>query len=337
MIKSPRVNSRFHLISEALTKYPQASLRTLARILHGEFPQEFPSIEIARSALRYRAGQQGDSSGSTPKLKRKSGKAGTKTLAIPPGQTQSRAALKFPKPGSWLLISDFHVPYHNEKALEAAIKHAVDQKIQNVAIDGDAIDFYKLSTWSQDPRYRDPHEELKILNEVLLYIAHHFKGLKVYKSGNHEERYERYLFQRAPAMVGIEDFELPKILKLKDMDWQWVHGRQRFELGNLSVLHGHELPRGLTDPVNIGRGVWLRVRESAIVGHWHRTSMHMENAGIHKKLFTCYSLGCLCDLSPEYATINSWNHGFAIVRVGDKKTWNVSNRTIYDGQVYATE
>lgn len=48
----------------------------------------------------------------------------------------------------------------------------------------------------------------------------------------------------------------------------------------------------------------------------------------------CWSTGCLCDLRPEYARINKWNHGFAAVTVHDDGSFDVSNqRVTADGRV----
>ena len=59
----------------------------------------------------------------------------------------------------------------------------------------------------------------------------------------------------------------------------------------------------------------MRVQETILCGHWHRTSEHTETTGISRKVSSCWSVGCLCDLSPDYAIVNRWNHGFAIVDI----------------------
>ena len=105
-------------------------------------------------------------------------------------------------------------------------------------------------------------------------------------------------------------------------------------LGKLPVYHGHELPQGMSSPVNPARGLWMRVQESLICGHWHRTSEHTESTGLEKRLSSCWSLGCLCDLSPDYAIVNRWNHGFAVVDVEADGNYEVHNHKIIKGKVY---
>jgi hypothetical protein len=52
----------------------------------------------------------------------------------------------------------------------------------------------------------------------------------------------------------------------------------------------------------------------------------------HAETF-CWSTGCLCDLTPEYARINRWNHGAAIVTVFDDGEYEVHNFRIAHGKV----
>jgi len=40
----------------------------------------------------------------------------------------------------------------------------------------------------------------------------------------------------------------------------------------------------------------------------------------------------LCGLTPEYARINRWNHGFAIIE-NNGDSYKVNNYMIYDGKV----
>ena len=103
--------------------------------------------------------------------------------------------------------------------------------------------------------------------------------------------------------------------------------------GKLAVFHGHELPSGLTNPVNMARGAFLRMVDSVLVGHGHRSSNHTE-PDWQKREITTWSQGCLCDMNPEYARINKWNHGFATIEVQRGGNFNVTNlRVSPDGKI----
>ena len=339
MVKKKQAFDRATVVRELLRDHPEADTRTLARLLHEQYPHEFATIEKARSRIRYQRGASGKKKRNGIKDKEHFRKHGNhKTIAFPKGLKQVQRPVKIRTPGKYLVLSDLHVPYHCEKALESALRTGIDAGCEHLVLNGDFMDFYRLSRWDQDPRARNPDAELKIGAEVLEELNKHFSddSVRVFKVGNHEHRYHSYLYQRAPALIGIEEFRLDRVLPLKEHKWKFIHSKQEYHLGKLPMLHGHELPRGLTDPVNIGRGVYLRVAGTAMVGHWHRTSTHVETTGIDERLVPCYSLGCLCDLKPEYATINRWNHGFAIVTVGERGNYQVQNMIIHDGEVFAT-
>jgi predicted phosphodiesterase len=120
---------------------------------------------------------------------------------------------------------------------------------------------------------------------------------------------------------------LEEWLGCDDLGIEIVEDQRPIMLGKLPVLHGHELPKGLTNPVNMARGAYLRTAHTILVGHGHRTSGHSEPDLWREEVF-CWSTGCLCDMRPEYARINKWNHGFAFVEIAKDKSFDVSNLRI---------
>jgi hypothetical protein len=94
--------------------------------------------------------------------------------------------------------------------------------------------------------------------------------------------------------------------------------------GKLPIFHGHELGKGISSPVNASRGVFTRMISTALVGHHHRTSSHTEPNWKHEEI-VCWSTGCLCNLNAEYAVINKWNAGFAVVEVDGSGQFQVDN------------
>jgi hypothetical protein len=317
------------MITDLLNRYPDAPKKTLARLLRKEHPEEFTSVEQARTAIRIYTG----ASGKEKTVPIKVDKRPPGTLKIPKGQHQTRRPLTITTPGKWLMCSDWHVPYHDERALEAALRYAVDAGCEHLYLNGDLIDFYKSSQWEKDPRKRNLDYELRTLWSILDMVAPMFKGRKIYKIGNHEDRYTRRVWQATPELAVLPRFDLDEVLEVKQRGFEVVHSKQHARMNGLHVFHGHELARGFIAPVNVARGLWLRTNSRSIAGHWHRASVHVETAGVGEKTYPCYSLGCLCNLTPEYAPVNKWTHGFAIVELG--KGYSVANHIIDRGTVYA--
>jgi len=145
-------------------------------------------------------------------------------------------------------------------------------------------------------------------------------------------RWENFLKNKAPEILNIEEFKLPVLLKFAELGIQVIEDKQLVHIGELKVLHGHELPLK-SGGVNPARAVFLKTGDSVIVGHYHRKSEHVERT-LNNKLIKVYSTGCLADLSPGYMPFNNWTHGFAYIEVEKSGSYRVFNHTIIDGVVY---
>jgi hypothetical protein len=208
------------------------------------------------------------------------------------------------------------------------------QRLAALLLNGDIADFYAISRYMKDPKRRDFKAELEAVRSFLQWLRHEFPGIPiVLKCGNHEERWQHWLFQHAAEISDDPRMSLTAWLDLKENDIELVEDQRPVMLGKLPVLHGHELPKGMAAPVNVARGAFLRTLSTCLVGHSHRTSNHAESNMWHHET-ACWSTGCLCDLRPEYSKFNRWNHGFAMVTVHDGGAFDVQNyRVMLDGTV----
>ena len=232
------------------------------------------------------------------------------------------------------ILSDVHVPYHSEVAVAAAVGHLKEENLSGLLLNGDIADFYAISRYMKDPAKRDFKGELESVRGFLGWLRQEFPGIPiVYKTGNHEDRWQHWLFQHAAEISDDRRMSLTAWLDLDKLDIELVEDQRPVMLGKLPVLHGHELPKGMAAPVNVARGAWMRTLSTCLVGHSHRTSNHAESDMWHHET-ACWSTGCLCDLRPDYAVINRWNHGFAVCTVHDRGAFDVHNyRVMQDGTV----
>ena len=322
---------RDKIIDEVIDKFPNVGNRTLARLLVEQYPELY-TIESARGAIRYRFGASGK------KDRRYATKNELKdhcTLDLPPGIKEVKKPARFMRDGKWALMSDGHIPYHDEVSVENAVKYAVDNKIPNLYLNGDWVDFPKFSDFVQDPRSASPSNELNILKRFLKSLKKYFKGELVYKIGNHEVRYERYLYGRASAVVGIEEFELERVLGLREIGFRCISSKQHSIIGDLNVFHGHELPKGMGSPVNPAKSLYMRIKENGVVGHHHYMSYHVETHAMSKRTHQTFSMACLCQFIKDYSPVNNWNHGFGVATVQSRKT-QFRNMLIDRGKVCET-
>lgn len=310
---------------------PNAPTRTLAKRLADEFQV---TVEQARAVMRRVRGSSGAENKNKASLviPRGASPESAKTPKTPPTQLPDSLAAPW-EPLELdckraFVLSDVHIPYHAKSALEAALKHGESLDPDCVILNGDMADFYTISRHQKDPRKRKWKQELELNRQFSQHIRERFpKSRIIYKYGNHEERWEHYVWNHAPELADCEEMLLSQWLKLDAIGIEWIDNQRPIMLGHLPVFHGHELPKGMSSPVNQARGAFLRMLDTVLVGHGHRSSSHTEPNWMHTET-TCWSTGCLCDLNPEYARINKWNWGHAWVEVSQDKSFAVHNMRI---------
>lgn len=318
------------IVSELIAKFPEHGSQTLARMAYKASPQTFATLDSARCAVRRERGSMG-------------GRVRKYATAPKPAKPRGFDAIPtgIKELGDWipheiqaeklLVVSDIHAPFHDKEALVAALKHGKKEGCDTCLINGDFADFFAVSFWEKDPRLRNLANEIAITKEIQEIIAGKFERV-IWKLGNHEERWERYLKVKAPELLGVPEFTMQH--HFRHDQYTFVSGNQLMKFGKLFVVHGHEFGKSVFNPVNAARGYFLRGNESMLAGHYHHTSEHATRT-MGDSLITTWSTGCLCDLHPGYAPMNKWNHGAAIVeRLDDKGSFWVKNFKIISGRVY---
>lgn len=312
-------------------KYPDMPTLKLARLIYNEDGVYFKDVEAVRDVLRYIEGKKGS------RDRKKAKTLSTFKTAERPRNPYSLPASDETVFEPFILnhkkvaiFSDIHAPYHNIDALSKAIEVAKLEKVDACLINGDLFDFHGLSRFNRDPKKKNFASELQIGSEIILVIEKILQCPVYLKIGNHEDRYQHFLWMKAGELSGVEDFELKNLLA-KRCRVTVIDDKRIIKLGDLNCVHGHEFGGSVFSPVNIARGFYLRAKASTIGGHHHRSSEHTEQ-DINGRIVTTWSVGCLSELHPMYLPINSWNHGFAIVDV-DGDDFHVRNYRIYKGKV----
>ena len=324
------------IILEALDKFSQTPSLTIAKMVTKNNPTVFSSVESARALIKYYRGQSGDKlrQRMTAKPRPSPGKL-CPFASLPEGikHLNDRKPVVISGRAKAAILSDTHLPYHDKPALLEAIRNAKKFGADHIVLNGDIADFFAVSFWEKDPRLRNLANEINVVREFIVTLRKAFpKARIIYKLGNHEERWERFLQVKAPEVLGVADFELTNIFRLDKHGVELVKDCRPIRLGKLNVIHGHEFRWGITSPVNPARGFYQRGKEHCIGGHLHQTSSHSEKS-MNDSVVSCWSTGALCDLKPAYAPYNKWNHGYALVE-SNGKDFEVLNKKIIDGKSY---
>ena len=215
-----------------------------------------------------------------------------------------------------LIIPDTHRPFHDKRAYALMLKVAVDIKPSEIVILGDYADFYSVSSHSRDPRI------FSMLTDEIVDVLFGLEELdqlfpdakKVFIQGNHENRLERYLCDKAPALFGVTDTRF--LLEINDRpNWTFVpYGPNQVYSVLGSYLKARHEPLG-----NNAKLTATRALCSLVYGHIHRIE-ESHIVGLDGTNHVCFSVGWLGDKRKDQVfdyvkNHHQWQLGFGLVFV----------------------
>lgn len=309
------------IVFDAVQRFQTLPTRTIARYILDNYGDLWDgNLERIRTAIRRRRGTSGE------EKRREVYVLPTGDVKMPKtwGEVREPYVLS---PGLYVFLPDIHVPFHSVVAVESAVAYAKSQKVTGIIFPGDAQDCASISFWGSR-RKRNFDKEVEIFIDFLNFIQREFPSeKKVYLPGNHEYRLPRMYQTRVPDLMGLPLLAMDAVLNFEGRGFDFLEYSRLIMAGELPVLHGHELG-GVSTAVNPARGLMLKTKSFAMCAHFHRTSEHTDRS-IRNKLLTTWSMGCLCDLSPDWFPYgNNWNWGFALVNVEKDGNFEVENKRI---------
>jgi predicted phosphodiesterase len=320
------------LVKHYLLKYPDYPKRTLAKLIVQENP-DIGTINSVRNLILLSTGSMGETHKNKAIMHTKSTiQEGLEKLKVVSHNKEMQNVHL--GQGRYLVLSDVHIPYHDEDALTTALEWGLNNDVDTIILNGDIMDCYPVSSFVKDPLMPTLKEEIEMTKAFFSYLRELFPVIPIYfKIGNHEERVRTYLLRNAKEFSDVDNLKFENLLSLDSFKIQMV-GREIIKLGKLNVLHGHEMGESVFSPVNPARGMFLKAKSSTLFGHNHQVSHHSEN-NINGESTGVWSMGCLCTLSPDYRPFayTKWSHGFACVDVNEDLTFSVNNMKILKGKI----
>jgi predicted phosphodiesterase len=305
----------------------------LARIMYKKESLTFKDVEDCRDSLRGIEGKKKDAGYRETHIFPERPK---NPYNLPESYQEKREPLQLPTTcNNILLISDLHIPYHDIDAVTIALEYGVEHKVNTIVINGDLIDLHKISRFQSDPKKRSIKQEFDATKQFLRVLRQLFPNVEIYWiKGNHCSRMEKYLLQKAQEIWDDPYFHLEERLRLNEERIHLIDDKVLVKAGKLNITHGHHVFKGIFTPVSPARGAWMKAKENIIVGHLHRSSFHPE-VDINGQVTAAWSLGCLCELRPDYSPlISNSQHGFAHVLVNKDGSFSVKNYIIIDGKLH---
>lgn len=304
--------------------YPNKS--AIADKIFTDHPLHFTSKEDVRYWVRYVVGKAGDDHRQKKKF--------DDTMLPASKAKKTRHYYVHSSRDRILVISDIHFPNQDNKALAKAIQTGKERDVNCIIILGDLLDNTPFSSYDHPPDADDARAWFQMTDTFLLDLRMMFPDAEIiWAEGNHDNWYQRWLIKKAPMIWNDPYYQLQERLRLDEKDIIWLTQKQKIYIDGLILLHGHTLVKGIIAPVNAARGVFLKAKESTMIGHVHQSHSHTERT-LKDKLISCFSLGCLCTLEPDYDPHNTKHaQGFAII-TRKKGNFNVENYKYYNGQIY---
>ncbi len=171
-----------------------------------------------------------------------------------------------------LFITDTHSPYHDARAynLLETVVEKVSNKFKRVIIGGDFPDWYSVSSHSKDPSREETFlKEVETTKALLRRVeSWGFKRMD-YIMGNHEDRLDRYIHDKAPEMKGVVSTD--GLLELTKHKWHVTPYRDHMEVGKCYVTHDV----GKAGPTAV-RDAMASYQDNIVINHLHRTIYMVE-------------------------------------------------------------
>ncbi len=238
-----------------------------------------------------------------------------------------------------MIISDLHIPYQDKKAVDVMYQYGKKYKPDNIVINGDLLDFYRLSTFDQSPERVDSvPEEVEKGKEFIREIRKKFKDANIYFiEGNHEQRLQRYLW-RNPELHGLDVLKLDNLLEFKkskikyiktDGDY-WGKDTGHLKIGDLIIMHGDNRLNGASTSRHAGysaSNTMRGIQQSVAIGHIHRLALVKQRTPYGD--MTGVEVGCLCEI-PGNA---NWQQGFVTFETYKGKNSNYRLHEIKKGEL----
>lgn len=224
------------------------------------------------------------------------------------------------------VASDIHFPYQDDKAVKRFVTDCFLNQPDIIILNGDLLDFYKLSRFSKDPAGRSPRDEIEMCKSFLKDLRESCPKAEIYYTiGNHETRLEKYVLDKAPEIACLVD-NVFEIIKVSDYD---VIGCSSLLLNDTFMFkHGTRL--GNKSGLSAIKELEAHYLSGA-TGHTHRLAKFTTRKS--GKRFVWFETGCLCDLDPEYMVQPDWQQGYAIIEIVKGKVKHSKIVEIENGEV----
>ena len=220
-----------------------------------------------------------------------------------------------------LFLSDFQIPEHDERSINAVLKFITDFRPDVVHLVGDILDLTKLSKYDQDAynkiTFKDEIEiGRKVITELVEVVRKANKNARInFYIGNHEQRFLHYLSRKASEIADVEDadgyvFSLPRLLEFKKHNIKLIpYFKSHVERGNVVVEHG-DIARSKAGYT--AHAMLDKRGSSGVSGHTHRLALIFKTQGNTERFWIENGSLCKRNFKNPYLKNPDWITGFSV-------------------------
>ena len=169
----------------------------------------------------------------------------------------------------WLHVPDMHFPFEDKRFWKLLLKVGMWLKPYGIIIYGDFLDFFAISAHSKNPaRWASVECELEAGKVARAELDSLKAKSKYYLKGNHEYRWERYMWDHCPPLWK----QIPSVESLLEMEehgWEVIQYKKFGKVGHYRFTH---------DIGSAGQYAHFKAanafQSSNGTGHTHRAGIH---------------------------------------------------------------
>ncbi|KKN72934.1 hypothetical protein LCGC14_0406380 [marine sediment metagenome] len=236
------------------------------------------------------------------------------------------------------IIGDTHNPYQDNKVLQLVEDLLVEVQPDYLIYGGDMCDFYQISKFDKDPkRVVDLQSDV---NNTKAMFERHKKILPNTKkkliAGNHEERWQKFLWTKAPELSSLTCLSITELFDLDAYEIDYIPYECGLMINDIFlVLHGDiaSIHSGYT-----AKRMYEKHGGCGVCGHCHRGGSFYKRDRFG--VWGWWENFCLCSLYPDWIQNPNWVHGFSLVHFLGKKRFLteqipiLGHALMYGGKLY---
>ena len=236
------------------------------------------------------------------------------------------------------VVGDQHFPFHDRKVLGIIDKFLEELQPNYLIYNGDMGDFYQISKFSKNPARLDSLQE--DVNSTTRMFWRHKRLLpntkKILIAGNHEDRWQKFLWDKAPVLSSLKALTIPELFGLEECGIDYIPYEQGLMINDLFlVIHGDisSIHSGYT-----AKRMYEKHGGCGICAHCHRGGSFYKRDRFGT--WGWWEGFCLCSLNPDWIKNPNWVQGFTLVHfLGKKRFWVeqipiLGGAFIYGGKLY---